>query len=209
MERIRLMTLFGTRPEIIRLSEIMKKCDRYFDQITVHTGQNWDYKLNRVFFEEFGLREPDHYLGVAGESLGQTIGNVIAKSYDLMAKVRPDALLVLGDTNSCLAVIGAKRLKIPVFHMEAGNRCFDENLPEEINRRIVDHTSDVNLCYTEHARRYLLAEGVKRSRPTLSAPPCARCLTPISTGSTLPTCLKGSAFKRAATYCFQPTARRT
>ncbi|MBQ2517290.1 MAG: UDP-N-acetylglucosamine 2-epimerase (non-hydrolyzing) [Clostridia bacterium] len=176
MERIRLMTLFGTRPEIIRLSEIMKKCDRYFDQITVHTGQNWDYKLNRVFFEEFGLREPDHYLGVAGESLGQTIGNVIAKSYDLMAKVRPDALLVLGDTNSCLAVIGAKRLKIPVFHMEAGNRCFDENLPEEINRRIVDHTSDVNLCYTEHARRYLLAEDVKKEQTYVVGSPMREVL---------------------------------
>ena len=176
MERIRLMTLFGTRPEIIRLSEIMKKCDRYFDQITVHTGQNWDYKLNRVFFEEFGLREPDHYLGVAGDSLGQTIGNVIAKSYDLMAKVRPDALLVLGDTNSCLAVIGAKRLKIPVFHMEAGNRCFDENLPEEINRRIVDHTSDVNLCYTEHARRYLLAEGVKKEQTYVVGSPMREVL---------------------------------
>ena len=176
MERIKLMTLFGTRPEIIRLSEIMKKCDRYFDQITVHTGQNWDYKLNRVFFEEFGLREPDHYLGVAGDSLGQTIGNVIAKSYDLMAKVRPDALLVLGDTNSCLAVIGAKRLKIPVFHMEAGNRCFDENLPEEINRRIVDHTSDVNLCYTEHARRYLLAEGVKKEQTYVVGSPMREVL---------------------------------
>ena len=176
MERIKLMTLFGTRPEIIRLSEIMKKCDRYFDQITVHTGQNWDYKLNRVFFEEFGLREPDHYLGVVGDSLGQTIGNVIAKSYDLMAKVRPDALLVLGDTNSCLAVIGAKRLKIPVFHMEAGNRCFDENLPEEINRRIVDHTSDVNLCYTEHARRYLLAEGVKKEQTYVVGSPMREVL---------------------------------
>ncbi|MBO6061265.1 MAG: UDP-N-acetylglucosamine 2-epimerase (non-hydrolyzing) [Clostridia bacterium] len=164
MSRIKLMTVFGTRPEIIRLSEIMKKCDRYFDHVTVHTGQNWDYTLNRVFFEEFGLREPDHYLGVVGDSLGQTLGNVIARSYDLMVKEKPDALLVLGDTNSCLCVIGAKRLKIPVFHLEAGNRCFDENLPEEINRRIVDHTSDVNLCYTEHARRYLLSEGVKKEQ---------------------------------------------
>lgn len=164
MKRIKLMTIFGTRPEIIRLSEIMKKCDRYFDHVTVHTGQNWDYKLNRVFFEEFGLREPDHYLGVVGDSLGQTIGNVIASSYDLMVKEQPDALLVLGDTNSCLSVIGAKRLKIPVFHLEAGNRCFDENLPEEINRRIVDHTSDVNLCYTEHARRYLISEGIKKEQ---------------------------------------------
>ena len=158
------MTVFGTRPEIIRLSSIIKKCDKYFDQILVHTGQNWDYTLNKVFFEEFGLREPDYYLAVAGESLGQTMGNILARSYDLMAEVKPDAVLVLGDTNSCLSVISAKRLKIPVFHLEAGNRCFDENLPEEINRRIVDHTSDVNLCYTEHARRYLLAEGVKKEQ---------------------------------------------
>ena len=164
MSRIKLMTVFGTRPEIIRLSEIMKKCDKYFDQITVHTGQNWDYTLNKVFFEEFGLREPDHFLGVVGDTLGQTLGNVIARTYDLMASVKPDALLVLGDTNSCLAVIGAKRLKIPVFHLEAGNRCFDENLPEEINRRIVDHTSDVNLCYTEYARRYLISEGIKKEQ---------------------------------------------
>ena len=164
MSRIKLMTIFGTRPEIIRLSEIMKKCDKYFDHITVHTGQNWDPMLNQVFFDEFGLRAPDHYLGVVGESLGQTIGSVIAKSYDLMAAEKPDAVLVLGDTNSCLAVIGAKRLKIPVFHLEAGNRCFDENLPEEINRRIVDHTSDVNLCYSENARRYLLSEGVKKEQ---------------------------------------------
>ena len=162
MSKIKLMTIVGTRPEIIRLSSIIKKCDEYFDQILVHTGQNWDYTLNKVFFEEFGLREPDYYLGVVGESLGQTMGNVIAKSYDLMAEIKPDAVMVLGDTNSCLSVISAKRLKIPVFHLEAGNRCFDENLPEEINRRIVDHTSDVNLCYTEHARRYLMAEGLRK-----------------------------------------------
>lgn len=164
MSRIKLMSIFGTRPEIIRLSMILKKCDRYFDHVMVHTGQNWDYELNQVFFEEFGLREPDHYLGVAGENLGRTLGNVIAASYELMVKEKPDAVLVLGDTNSCLAVIAAKRLKIPIFHLEAGNRCFDENLPEEINRRIVDHTSDVNLCYTEHARRYLLAEGIKKEQ---------------------------------------------
>ncbi len=164
MEKLRLMTIIGTRPEIIRLSEILKKCDRYFDHITVHTGQNWDPTLNRVFFEEFGLRDPDYYLDAPGKSLGETIGNIISRTYDLMAEVMPDAVLVLGDTNSCLAVIGAKRLKIPVFHLEAGNRCFDENLPEEINRRIVDHTSDVNLCYTEHARRYLLSEGVKKEQ---------------------------------------------
>lgn len=176
MSKIKLMTVFGTRPEIIRLSCIMKKCDRYFDQITVHTGQNWDYTLNKVFFEEFGLREPDYYLDAAGGSLGQTLGNVISRSYDLMAEVRPDAVMVLGDTNSCLAVIPAKRLKIPVFHLEAGNRCFDENLPEEINRRIVDHTSDVNLCYSEHARRYLLAEGVKKEQTYVIGSPMREVL---------------------------------
>lgn len=176
MSKIKLMTVFGTRPEIIRLSCIMKKCDRYFDQITVHTGQNWDYTLNKVFFEEFGLREPDYYLDAAGGSLGQTLGNVISRSYDLMAQVRPDAVMVLGDTNSCLAVIPAKRLKIPVFHLEAGNRCFDENLPEEINRRIVDHTSDVNLCYSEHARRYLLAEGVKKEQTYVIGSPMREVL---------------------------------
>ena len=164
MKKLKLMTILGTRPEIIRLSSIIKKCDRYFDHVLVHTGQNYDRELNRVFFEEFGLREPDHYLGVAGDNLGQTLGNVIARSYEVMLEEKPDALMVLGDTNSCLAVIPAKRLKIPVFHLEAGNRCFDENLPEEINRRIVDHTSDVNLCYSEHARRYLLAEGVKKEQ---------------------------------------------
>ncbi|MBR0136340.1 MAG: UDP-N-acetylglucosamine 2-epimerase (non-hydrolyzing) [Clostridia bacterium] len=164
MSRIKLMTVFGTRPEIIRLSCILKKCDEYFDHVMVHTGQNWDRNLNQVFFEEFGLREPDHYLGVAGENLGRTLGNVISRSYEIMLEEKPDAVLVLGDTNSCLSVIPAKRLKIPVFHLEAGNRCFDENLPEEINRRIVDHTSDVNLCYTEHARRYLLSEGVKKEQ---------------------------------------------
>ena len=176
MSRIKLMTIVGTRPEIIRLSSIIKKCDEYFDQILVHTGQNWDYTLNQVFFEEFGLREPDYYLGVVGESLGQTMGNVIAKSYDLMAEVKPDAVMVLGDTNSCLSVISAKRLKIPVFHLEAGNRCFDENLPEEINRRIVDHTSDVNLCYTEHARRYLIAEGIKKEHTYVVGSPMREVL---------------------------------
>ncbi|MBR0135224.1 MAG: UDP-N-acetylglucosamine 2-epimerase, partial [Clostridia bacterium] len=176
MSRIKLMTVFGTRPEIIRLSCIMKKCDKYFEHITVHTGQNWDPRLSRIFFEEFGLREPDYYLNAAGESLGQTLGNVIARTYDLMAELKPDAVLVLGDTNSCLSVIPAKRLKIPVFHLEAGNRCFDENLPEEINRRIVDHTSDVNLCYSEHARRYLLAEGVKKEQTYVVGSPMREVL---------------------------------
>jgi UDP-N-acetylglucosamine 2-epimerase (non-hydrolysing) len=164
MKKLKLMTIVGTRPEIIKMSEIIKKCDLYFDQILVHTGQNYDYTLNEVFFQELGLRQPDFYLGVVGDDLGQTMGNVIAKSYKLMAEEKPDAILVLGDTNSCLAVISAKRLKIPIFHLEAGNRCFDENLPEEINRRIVDHTSDINLCYTEHARRYLFAEGIKKEQ---------------------------------------------
>lgn len=159
MRKLKLMTVVGTRPEIIKLSETIKLCDRVFDQTLVHTGQNWDYELNQVFFEGLGLREPDAYMGVVGDDLGQTMGNVLAKSYALMAEVRPDALLVLGDTNSCLCAISAKRLKVPVFHMEAGNRCFDENLPEEVNRRIVDTVSDVNLCYSEHARRNLLAMG--------------------------------------------------
>lgn len=164
MKKLKLMTIVGTRPEIIKLSEIIKKCDKYFDHILVHTGQNYDYTLNELFFEELGLRAPDFYLNVVGDNLGQTMGNVISKSYEIMVAQQPSAILVLGDTNSCLSVISAKRLKIPIFHLEAGNRCFDENLPEEINRRIVDHTSDVNLCYTEHARRYLFAEGIKKEQ---------------------------------------------
>ncbi len=161
MSKLKLMTIVGTRPEIIKMSVIIKKCDQYFDHILVHTGQNYDYTLNEVFFKELGLRAPDYYLNVVGKNLGQTMGNVIAKSYELMQQVKPDAIIVLGDTNSCLSVISAKRLKIPVFHMEAGNRCKDENLPEEVIRRIVDVTSDINLCYSEHARRYILDSGVK------------------------------------------------
>ena len=176
VKKVRLMTIVGTRPEIIKMSEIIKKCDRYFDHILVHTGQNYDYFLNEVFFKELGLREPDHYLGVVGENLGQTMGNVIAKSYELMQQVRPDAVIVLGDTNSCLCVIAAKRLKIPVFHMEAGNRCKDENLPEEVIRRIVDVTSDVNLCYSEQARRYILETGVKPEYTYVVGSPMAEVL---------------------------------
>ena len=161
MGKLKLMTILGTRPEIIKMSAIIKKCDRYFEHVLVHTGQNYDYTLNEVFFKDLGLREPDYYLGVVGENIGQTMGNVISKSYELMAQVSPDAVIVLGDTNSCLSIISAKRLKIPIFHMEAGNRCKDENLPEEVIRRIVDVTSDVNLCYSEHARRYILDSGVK------------------------------------------------
>ena len=159
--KLRLMTIVGTRPEIIKMSEIIKKADEYFEQILVHTGQNYDFELNKVFFDDLGIREPDYYLGVVGENLGQTMGNVISKSYELMEIIKPDAIIVLGDTNSCLSVISAKRLKIPVFHMEAGNRCKDENLPEEVIRRIVDVTSDINLCYSEHARRYILDSGVR------------------------------------------------
>lgn len=171
------MTIVGTRPEIIKMSAIIRKCDKYFDHVLVHTGQNYDYQLNEVFFQDLGLREPDHYLGVVGQNLGQTMGNVIAKSYELMEKVRPDALIVLGDTNSCLCVISAKRLKIPVFHMEAGNRCKDENLPEEVIRRIVDVTSDVNLCYSEHARRYILDSGVKPEYTYVVGSPMAEVLS--------------------------------
>lgn len=176
MKKLTLMTIVGTRPEIIKMSAIIKKCDKYFNHILVHTGQNYDYTLNEVFFKDLGLREPDYYLGVVGENIGQTMGNVISKSYDLMVKVRPDAVIVLGDTNSCLSVISAKRLKIPIFHMEAGNRCKDENLPEEVIRRIVDVTSDVNLCYSEHARRYIIDTGVKPEYTYVVGSPMAEVL---------------------------------
>lgn len=176
MSKLKLMTILGTRPEIIKMSAIIKKCDKYFDHVLVHTGQNYDYSLNEVFFKDLGLRAPDYYLGVVGENLGQTMGNVISKSYELMVKVKPDAIIVLGDTNSCLSVISAKRLKIPVFHMEAGNRCKDENLPEEVIRRIVDVTSDVNLCYSEHARRYILDSGVKPEYTFVVGSPMAEVL---------------------------------
>lgn len=177
MNKLKLLTVIGTRPEIIRLSEVIKKCDRYFDQILVHTGQNYDYTLNQIFFEDLGLRKPDYYLEAVGNDLGETIGNIIAKSYRLMTELKPDAFLVLGDTNSALAAISAKRLKIPIFHMEAGNRCFDENLPEETNRRIVDHIADVNLCYSEHARRYLNAEGTAKERTYVTGSPMAEVLS--------------------------------
>lgn len=160
MNKLKIMTILGTRPEIIRLSACIKACDKYFEHILVHTGQNWDYTLNQVFFDDLGLRSPDHYLECVGDSLGQTMGNIIAKSYDLINEIKPDAVLVLGDTNSALAAISAKRLKTPIFHMEAGNRCWDWNVPEMVNRTIVDHISDINLPYTEHSRRYLLNEGI-------------------------------------------------
>ena len=165
MKKLKLMTILGTRPEIIRLSEVIKACEQHFEHVLTHTGQNYDYTLNQIFFEELKIPPPHHYLDVAGTHLGETLGNIISRSYTLLKETMPDALLVLGDTNSALSSISAKRLKIPIFHMEAGNRCFDENLPEEVNRRIIDHTADVNLCYSEHARRNLLAEG-KRAEYT-------------------------------------------
>lgn len=176
MSRLKLMTIIGTRPEIIRLSVVIKKCDRYFDQILVHTGQNYDYELNQVFFDDLGLRAPDFYLDAVGADLGETIGNIIAKSYSIMVEQQPDALLILGDTNSCLSAIAAKRLHIPIFHMEAGNRCKDECLPEETNRRIVDIISDVNLAYSEHARRHLHECGLPKERTYVTGSPMAEVL---------------------------------
>jgi UDP-N-acetyl-L-fucosamine synthase len=176
MQKMKIMTIVGTRPEIIRLSEVIKACDCYFDHILVHTGQNWDYTLNDVFFEELELRKPDHFLGVVGRDLGETMGNIIAQSYKILSEIQPDALLILGDTNSCLSAVAAKRLKIPVFHMEAGNRCFDQNVPEEINRKIVDHISDINLAYTEHSRRYLISEGVRKDHVFVTGSPMTEVL---------------------------------
>ncbi|MBK5500707.1 non-hydrolyzing UDP-N-acetylglucosamine 2-epimerase [Peribacillus sp. TH14] len=176
MEKLKVMTIVGTRPEIIRLSEVIKACDRYFNHILVHTGQNWDYSLNDIFFEELGIRQPNHFLGVVGEDLGETMGNIIAASYKILKQEQPDALLILGDTNSCLSAVAAKRLKIPIFHMEAGNRCFDQNVPEEINRKIVDHVSDINMAYTEHSRRYLLSEGIRKEHIFVTGSPMAEVL---------------------------------
>ena len=176
MSKLKVMTIVGTRPEIIRLSECVKACDRYFEHILVHTGQNYDYTLNQIFFEELGLRAPDHFLEAVGASLGETMGNIIAKSYEVLRKEMPEALLILGDTNSALCAIAAKRLKVPIFHMEAGNRCFDQNVPEEINRKIVDHISDVNLPYTEHSRRYLLSEGIRKEHIFVTGSPMAEVL---------------------------------
>lgn len=174
--KLKLLIIVGTRPEIIRLAAVITKCRQYFDTILAHTGQNYDYNLNGVFFHDLELADPDIYLDAVGDTLGQTMGNIIAKSYDLMAELKPDAVLVLGDTNSCLSVIGAKRLHIPIFHMEAGNRCKDECLPEETNRRIVDIISDVNLCYSEHARRYLAENGLPKERTYVTGSPMAEVL---------------------------------
>ena len=174
--RLKLLIIVGTRPEIIRLAAVINKCRKYFDCILAHTGQNYDYNLNGVFFRDLKLKDPEVYMDAVGEDLGSTMGNIINASYKLMVQTKPDAVLVLGDTNSCLSVIGAKRLHIPIFHMEAGNRCFDECLPEETNRRIVDVISDVNICYSEHARRYLNASGVAKERTYVSGSPMAEVL---------------------------------
>ncbi len=174
--RLKLLIIVGTRPEIIRLSAVIEKCRRYFDTILAHTGQNYDYNLNGVFFKDLSLGEPEVYLDAVGKDLGETMGNIIARSYELMVQLQPDAVLVLGDTNSCLSVIGAKRLHIPIFHMEAGNRCKDECLPEETNRRIVDIISDVNMAYSEHARRYLADTGLPKERTYVTGSPMAEVL---------------------------------
>lgn len=176
MKKLKVATILGTRPEIIRLAECIKKCDLYFDHLLLHTGQNYDYELNEIFFEDLDLRKPDLFLNVVGDHLGETIGNVIAKSYEVLSREMPDALLVLGDTNSVLCTIAAKRLKIPIFHMEAGNRCFDQNVPEEINRKISDHISDVNLAYTENSRRYLLSEGFRKDHVFVTGSPLREVL---------------------------------
>ena len=174
--KLKLLIIVGTRPEIIRLAAVINKCRKYFDCILAHTGQNYDYNLNGIFFRDLKLAEPEVYLDAVGDDLGATMGNIINSSYKLMVEIKPDAVLVLGDTNSCLSVIGAKRLHIPIFHMEAGNRCFDECLPEETNRRIVDIISDVNICYSEHARRYLNASSVAKERTYVSGSPMAEVL---------------------------------
>ena len=174
--KLKLLIIVGTRPEIIRLAAVINKCRKYFDVVLAHTGQNYDYNLNGVFFKDLKLADPEVYLDAVGDDLGATMGNIIDKSYKLMVQIKPDAVLVLGDTNSCLSVIGAKRLHIPIFHMEAGNRCFDECLPEETNRRIVDIISDVNICYSEHARRYLNASSVAPQRTYVSGSPMAEVL---------------------------------
>lgn len=177
MSKLKLVTILGTRPEIIRLSEIIKLADKVYEHYIVHTGQNYDYQLNEVFFEDLQLRKPDFFLNVVGENLGQTIGNIISKSYEILSIIKPDALLVLGDTNSVLCTIAAKRLKIPIFHMESGNRCFDQNVPEETNRKISDHISDINLTYTEHSRRYLLSEGFRKDHVFVTGSPLYEVLT--------------------------------
>ena len=176
MKRLKVMTILGTRPEIIRLSCVMARLDTYTDHIVVHTGQNWDYELNEVFFEDLGVRKPDHFLGTGGGTLGETLGKILIESEKVLAKEMPDAVVVLGDTNSAISAIMARRMKVPVYHMEAGNRSFDRNVPEETNRKLVDHISDFNLVYTEHARRHLLSEGVHHRRIYLTGSPMREVL---------------------------------
>ena len=178
--KLKLVTIVGTRPEIIRLALTIKKADKLFNHVLVHTGQNYDYELNEVFFSDLGIRKPNYFLSVVGKHLGETIGNIISKSYEILVKEMPDALLVLGDTNSVLCTIAAKRLKIPIFHMEAGNRCFDQNVPEEINRKISDHISDINLSYTENSRRYLLSEGFRKDHIFVTGSPMCEVLDNFS-----------------------------
>ena len=177
MKKLKVVTVVGTRPEIIRLSRVLPKLDQYMDHILVHTGQNYDYELNEIFFTDLDIRKPDHFLGAAGATAAETIGQMIIKVDAVLAELQPDALLVLGDTNSCLAAIPAKRRKIPIFHMEAGNRCFDQRVPEETNRKIVDHTSDINLTYSDIAREYLLREGLPPDRIIKTGSPMFEVLT--------------------------------
>ena len=180
MNKLKVVTVLGTRPEIIRLSVIIKKFDQFFDHTLVHTGQNYDYTLNEIFFEELEIRKPDFFLEVVGQDLGETMGNILSKSYEVLNKIKPDALLVLGDTNSSLSVLPAKRLKIPIFHMESGNRCFDQNVPEEINRKVADHLADINLTYTENSRRYLLTEGFRKDHVFCTGSPLNEVLSYFS-----------------------------
>lgn len=176
MKKLKVMTILGTRPEIIRLSRVMDRLDRYTDHVVVHTGQNWDYELNEVFFEDLGVRKPDHFLGVGGGSLGETLGGILSETEKVLQSERPDAVVILGDTNSAISAIMARRMKVPVYHMEAGNRSFDRNVPEETNRRLVDHIADFNLVYTEHARRHLLSEGLEHRRINLTGSPMREVL---------------------------------
>ena len=207
-DKLKLMTILGTRPEIIRLSEVIRACDRYFDHMLVHTGQNWDYTLNEIFFKDLELRAPDRYLNVVGDDLGETMGNIIAASYKLLSEEKPDALLVLGDTNSALCAIPAKRLKIPIFHMEAGNRCFDQNVPEEINRKIVDHIADINLPYTEHSRRYLLAEGIRKEHIFVTGSPMTEVIERNRAKIEASKALEEYGVEKKSTLCFRCIEKR-
>lgn len=206
--KLKLLIIVGTRPEIIRLAAVINKCRTYFDCILAHTGQNYDYNLNGVFFKDLKLADPEVYLDAVGDDLGATMGNIIDKSYKLMVQLQPDAVLVLGDTNSCLSVIGAKRLHIPIFHMEAGNRCFDECLPEETNRRIVDIISDVNICYSEHARRYLNATNVAPQRTYVSGSPMAEVCIIIWLILRPVMYINDWVWRKANTFCLVPIERR-